>query len=124
MKYIIKNPEIVVDRLNGNGKSKRISYDAPYFFHKDDSTPLKFLGIKENANDYEIKIKVPNVAEDDLKIDINNSYVTISASKPGENRQNFERTFYYPGEIDTENAETKFEKGILKLELPKLTIQP
>ena len=90
--------------------------------------------IKETDKGYELVVDLPGFTKDEVKADLENGYLTISAEKGLEKDDNEKkgrylrqerysgstsRTFYV-GEGVTENdIHGKFENGILTLDIPK-----
>lgn len=87
--------------------------------------------IKENENEYLLDVELPGFNKDEVKISLDDGYLTIAASK-NENKEEKndkyirkeihsskqERSFYF-GNIDENKISAKFENGILKISVPK-----
>lgn len=87
--------------------------------------------IKENENEYLLDVELPGLTKDEIKISLNDGYLTILASKEEnkeENKDKYirkeiyttkqERSFYF-GNIDENKISATFENGILKISVPK-----
>ena len=95
--------------------------------------------IKESDNGYEMEIDLPGFSKDEVTVELNEVYLTISASK-GLNRDEAEnekeakkgnyirrerytgacqRSFYIGDGITQEDIKASFKHGILKLDIPK-----
>ncbi|MCR4851248.1 MAG: Hsp20/alpha crystallin family protein [Lachnospiraceae bacterium] len=95
--------------------------------------------IKESENEYEMEIDLPGFSKDEVTVELNEGYLTISASK-GLNRDEAEnekeakkgnyirrerytgacqRSFYIGDGITQEDIKASFKHGILKLDIPK-----
>lgn len=92
--------------------------------------------IYEKDGDYNIILDVPGYDKDDIKIECDNGYLTISAVKSEEEKDesknyirrerrygSFSRSFYV-GDIDTDSIDAEFKKGTLKIVVPKLEEKP
>ncbi|NME36519.1 Hsp20/alpha crystallin family protein [Fusobacterium sp. FSA-380-WT-3A] len=94
--------------------------------------------IKELENSYLLEVELPGFAKEDIKAEINNGYLVITAShnenkdeKDNEGRYirkerytgQCTRSFYIGENLTQEDIKGKFENGILKLEVPKKEIQ-
>lgn len=92
--------------------------------------------IYEKDGDYHIVLDVPGYDKDDIKIECDNGYLTISAEKTEEDNEEkknyirrerrygkFSRSFYV-GDIDTDAIDAEFKKGTLKIVVPKVQEQP
>lgn len=102
------------------------NYSAP------DST-MPSVNIKEDANKYEVELAAPDMEKDDFKLELNNNVLTVSAEKKTESQKkegekythrefcykSFTRTFTLPTTADSEKIEAKYDKGVLKVAIPK-----
>ncbi|NEZ47884.1 Hsp20/alpha crystallin family protein [Clostridium niameyense] len=90
------------------------------------------VDLKETEDSYLIEGDLPGINKEDINIEFNNNYLTISAKREDSienNNQNyvkrerrygeFKRTFYIHN-VDDTNITAKFNNGVLKLNLPKL----
>ena len=90
--------------------------------------------VKENENDFEIDMSLPGVNKEDIKAELNDGYLTVSASTSNVKEDNDEkkryvrreryygscsRSFYVGDAVTQEEIKAKFENGILKLSIPK-----
>ena len=92
--------------------------------------------VKETDKSYEFDIDLPGFKKDEITAKLENGYLTVTAQKGlDKDEQNKEgqyirrerytgscsRTFYIGDEIDENAVSAKFEDGILKLNVPKMT---
>ena len=91
--------------------------------------------IKETDEGYELEIDLPGFTKDEVKVSLDNGYMTVSAAKGLDKdeqekksgkyirRERYagacERSFYVGDEIKQEDIHAKFENGILQLSIPK-----
>lgn len=87
--------------------------------------------IYEKDGVYNIEMDSPGFKKEDLKIDFDDGYITIKASKKSETEEetkNYirkERTSneyvrqFYLGNVDSSSIKAKLEDGLLKIEVPK-----
>ena len=87
--------------------------------------------IKETPEGYIVHAELPGVKKEDINIDYNNNYLTISANRNYENeekRDNYirrERSYgsvsrgFYISNVDKNLIKAKFDNGVLNIELPK-----
>lgn len=86
----------------------------------------------EENSAYNLKIDMPGVKREDVKIDIDKNHVSISAERKAEKKSDtkkehyseitygsYQRTFRLPVAIDENRAEAKFTDGVLMIQLPK-----
>jgi HSP20 family molecular chaperone IbpA len=95
--------------------------------------------VKEQDDRYEIDIDLPGVKKEDVKAELKDGYLTVSAAHGSQNDEKDEdgkyirrerfygsasRSFYVGDQVKQEDVKAKFEDGILKLEIPKIQKQP
>lgn len=90
------------------------------------------LNLWSSENDVLITAEMPGIDADKLDISVMNDHVTISGSRPEEqpgegesyHRQErshgrFSRSLTLPFRVDSTKVDAKYEKGILKISLPR-----
>ena len=90
--------------------------------------------VKEHENNYEVEIELPGFKKEEITIELNEGYLTITASKgldeDDKNKQGkivrqeryagvMQRSYYVGEQLTTEDIQAKYEDGVLKLEIPK-----
>ena len=108
-------------------------------FRGNGSANLMRTDVKETDNSYELDMDMPGFEKGDIKAELKNGYLTISASS---NRNNDEkdkdgkyirrerytgscsRSFYVGDDVKEEDIKAKFENGILKVTVPKKEEKP
>ena len=110
-------------------------FKDPFFQHPIGPKEREMMrtDIKENSDNYELIIDLPGYDKDNIKISVDNGYLTINASKKEEHeakdkdsfvrRERFvgecSRSFYIGDSIDTEDIKANFKNGTLNLVVPK-----
>ncbi len=96
--------------------------------------------IKENDEGYELIIDLPGVNREDLSAELKNGYLIVSATV-GQKKDSdsettgkylrrerfvgsFKRSFYVGSLIRQEDIRARFEQGVLRLFVPKVTATP
>lgn len=90
--------------------------------------------VKDTGNGYEIAVDLPGFKKEDLSLQLNNGYLTISATK-GVNKDetdkngkyirrerysgSMSRSFYVGSHVTEQDIHAKYENGILTLDIPK-----
>lgn len=88
--------------------------------------------IKEKDDSYTLVIDVPGFGKEDIKISLENGYLTVEAAKD-ESKENKDthflrreryygsaaRTFYVGEDIAQEDVKAAYDKGLLTLTVPK-----
>ncbi|WP_195955444.1 Hsp20/alpha crystallin family protein, partial [Clostridium saudiense] len=87
--------------------------------------------IRETPEEYIVHAELPGVKKEDIKIDYNNNYLTISATRNNESEEkkdNYirrERSYgsvsrgFYISNVNKDSIKAKFDNGVLNIELPK-----
>ena len=107
---------------------------SDFFNTPSDRKYMMSTDVKENDDTYELDIELPGYKKEDVHAELNNGYLTISASK-NENRDEKDekgnyirrerysgscsRSFYVGENVKQEDIHAKFEDGVLKLVVPK-----
>lgn len=94
--------------------------------------------VKEHDNCYELDIDLPGVKKEDVKAELKDGYLTVSATHGSQDDQKDEngkyirreryygsasRSFYVGDQVKQEDIKAKFENGILKMIIPKVEEQ-
>ena len=94
--------------------------------------------IREHDDGYEIDIDLPGFKKDEINVELDDGYLTISAEKSLDKDEEkkhgryirreryagaMQRRFYVGDEVTQEDIKAKFEDGILRLSIPKKDAQ-
>ena len=94
--------------------------------------------VRETDNSYELDIDLPGFKKDEITVQLDNGYLSISASKgldKDEEKKDgkyirreryagaMNRTFYVGDNLTQQDIQAKFEDGILKISVPKKDVQ-
>ncbi len=89
--------------------------------------------IRDTGDAYELEADLPGVKKEDIKVDLDNNYLTISAERHAEKDEkdkkgnyvrrersygSYSRSFDVTG-VQTEQITAEYTDGVLKLHLPK-----
>ena len=89
--------------------------------------------VRETESGYEVDIDLPGFKKDEINVELNNGYLSISAAKGLDKEEKKEgkyirkeryagsmsRSFYVGEHITAEQVHPKYENGILTFEIPK-----
>lgn len=108
-------------------------------FRNFNTNSLMKTDIRETDGSFELDIDMPGFSKEDLKAELKEGYLTISASTSKDNDEKDEngkyirrerysgscsRSFYVGDEVKQEDIRAKFENGILKISVPKKEAKP
>ena len=94
--------------------------------------------IKEKDNGYELAMEVPGFDKEDLKLDLEDGYLTVSAEHKNSNEKkddeghiirqeryygNTKRSFYVGDAVTKEDIQAKYDKGVLNIFVPKKEVK-
>lgn len=96
------------------------------------TSQLPMANIHENDTSHKIELAIPGLKKEDIKIELKENRLTISAEVKNETTQeedktvrkefsyqSFKRSFTLPKLVDTEKIEAKHENGLLTVLIPK-----
>ena len=125
--------------------------DLPFFDDRDEKRAERKLygrrgknlmktDVKETDQGYELEMDLPGFAKDEIRVSLENGYMTISAAKGLDQdekekdsgryirRERYagacQRSFYIGEDITEEDIKGEFKHGILKLFVPKKEAKP
>ena len=90
--------------------------------------------VKEHDDKFEVAIDLPGFKKDEIQLELQNGYLSISASKGVDKEEKdkkgklirqerysgaMQRSFYVGKGVTEEDIKAKFEDGVLKLDIPK-----
>ncbi len=111
-------------------------FNDPFFergYSKKETSLMK-TDVKEKDGNYILEIDIPGYSKDDIKIELENGYLTVTASKEEKVDEENEKSHYihkerfygkcsrsyYAGEnVKEEDIKASFKNGILTLTFPK-----
>ena len=109
-------------------------FDDDFFMDFKNEKAIGKTDIKELKDNYLLEIELPGFAKEDIKAEVNNGYLVVTAEHNNNKEEKDEkgryirkerysgqcmRSFYVGSELKEEDIKAKFENGILKLEVPK-----
>ena len=94
--------------------------------------------VRETDNSYELDVDLPGFKKDEIQVELENGYLTISAEKGLDKedekkgryirRERYagacQRSYYVGEDITEEDIKAEFKHGILKLFVPKKEVKP
>jgi len=137
MTLIVRNrtmlPSLVSDLMNTETMLPGIfDLDDDLFGSNIGSLSVPSANIFENEKDFRIELAAPGLERKDFKVEVDNGILTISGEKEEEEKEergsyrrreyaynSFSRSFSLPENSIADKIEAKYDKGILRLTLPK-----
>lgn len=139
---ILREPDIYFDSIHNElNNFLRDTIINPAFSHqlnmKKVSTWRPAVEIKQSEKDYKVKVQLPGVNKDDIDIELDNDFMTITAKieeekeEKEENEKNmkyhtcefrygkYKRTISFDQPIRADEAFADYKNGILNITLPK-----
>ena len=94
--------------------------------------------IREKDDNYEVSIDLPGFKKEDITVELDNGYITISASKNLDKDENnkkgkllrqeryagsMARSFYVGENVEKEDIDANYRHGVLNLTIPKKALE-
>ena len=107
-------------------------FDADHF---KNGVSMPAANIRESEDKFEVELAIPGMNKNDLKIELDQDVLTISAERKDQKEaedkrdnyfkkefsyQSFERKFSLPvNTVDSDHIKASYQNGILQIDLPK-----
>ena len=119
-------------------------FDSDFFGKKNPlygkhAKNLMKTDVRETESSYEVDIDLPGFKKDEIKAQLENGYLTVSAAKGLDKDEQdqkgkyirqeryagaMSRSFYIGEELSQDEIRAKYENGILRLTIPKKDAKP
>ncbi len=143
---ILREPDLYFDSIH----TELNNFLRDTFVHPRFANPLEIkkksiwrpaVEVKQNDNEYKIKVQLPGVSKDDIDVELDNDFMTITAEieeeseKKDEKAKNekyhtcefrygrYQRTISFDNPIKAAEAEAEYKNGILSIVIPKQPIE-
>lgn len=140
---MLKDPELSFDSIHQElNNFLRDTFMESAFSHplnlKKMSTWRPAIELKQTDKDYKVKVQLPGVNKDDIHVDLNNDYMTITAeikeekNEKGENEKihtsefrygKYIRTVSFDNPIKSDASVAEYNNGVLTIVMPKQKIE-
>ena len=125
-----KNTDLINDTLN-------TVFNSPLFSNWEKSNPTSDytpkVRISEDRDNFSIKMELPGMRKEDVKLSVENNVLSVRGSKKEETKTEdtnliineiyygeFSRDFNLSKDIKIESIDAEFKDGILNITLPKI----
>ena len=103
------------------------------------SQALMSTDVKETEHGYDVDIDMPGFKKEDIKLELQNGYLTVSASRNSEHEDKSDegkwlrreryigscsRSFYVGDNVKESDIHASYKNGMLCLQVPKMEAQP
>lgn len=140
---MLREPEAMFDSLHQefNNFLRDTFFDTNFFSPaqmKKMSTWRPAIEMKQTAKDYKVKVQLPGVNKEDIHIDLENDFMTITAeiNEEKESKEKDEkihtnelrygkyvRTICFDNPIKVDESNAEYKNGILTIDMPKQKIE-
>lgn len=140
---MLREPELSFDSIHQElNNFLRDTFMESMFAHplnlKKMSTWRPAIELKQNEKEYKVKVQLPGVNKEDIQIDLNNDYMTISAEVKQEKNEKDEaekihtsefrygkyiRTVSFDTPIKADESSAEYKNGVLSIDLPKQKVE-
>lgn len=143
---ILREPELFFDSIHNElNNFLRDTVIHPAFSHelsmKKVSTWRPAVEIRQSDDDYKVKVQLPGVNKEDIEIELDNDFMTITAQIEEEKEEKeqkeknlkyhtcefrygkYKRTISFDQPIRSEEAVAEYKNGVLSITLPKQHVE-
>ena len=143
---ILREPDLFFDSIHNElNNFLRDTIINPAFSHqlsmKKVSTWRPAVEIKQSENDYKIKVQLPGVNKDDIEVELDNDFMTITAQIEEEKEEKeqkeknmkyhtcefrygkYKRTISFDAPIKADETKAEYKNGVLYVRIPKQKIE-
>ncbi len=140
---IIREPELYFDSIH----NELNNFLRDTFLIHSMANPLNIkktsvwrpaIEVKQNDKNYKVKVQLPGVNKDDIEVEIDNDFMTISAEIKEETEEKeekakneryhtsefrygrYQRTISFDQPVKTDDSTAVYDKGILTITIPKV----
>ncbi len=139
---ILREPDLYFDSIH----TELNNFLRDTFLHPSFSNPLDIkknsiwrpaVEVKQNDKEYKVKVQLPGVNKDDIDVELDNDFMTITAEIEEEKEQKeekeknekfhtcefrygrYQRTLSFDQPVKADEAEAEYKNGVLCIKLPK-----
>ena len=114
-------------------------FDFPSMPRQQQAISVMKTDVREHENGYELDVDLPGIKKENVKVKLEDGYLTISASTAQDNDEkdkkgnyirrerfsgSYSRSFYVGEEVKETDIKAKFDNGVLQLSIPKPEVLP
>ena len=114
-------------------------FDFPTIPARNQQISVMKTDVREHEDGYELDVDLPGIKKEDVKVKLDEGYLTITATSAQNNDEkdkkgnyirrerftgSYSRSFYVGDEVKETDIKAKFDNGVLQLSIPKIEAQP
>ena len=126
--------ENMMDMFNDLDRNFFRGWDRPeHVLYGKNASHMMKTDVKETEAGYELDVDLPGFKKEEIHLELDNGYLTISTEKALENKEEkkgrvirqeryagtMSRSFYVGTYLTEEDIKAKYENGVLSLSIPK-----
>lgn len=136
-RYTLRNPTLSPwrDLEEVSNRLARLFDESPLSTGTNGGTWVPSVSVEETKDELLLSAELPGMGEEDISIELENNVLTISGEKREERTEGdeerryhlwerrfgaFQRSFTLPRTVKADEIRANFEKGILKIVMPKV----
>ena len=136
-RYTLRNPGLSPwrDLEEVSNRLARMFDDAPLSTGTNGGTWVPQVNVEETKDELVLSAELPGMTEDNISIEMENNVLTISGEKAEERTEGdeerryhlwerrygaFQRSFTLPRTVKAEDIRANFDKGVLRIHMPKV----
>ncbi len=143
---ILREPDLYFESIH----NELNNFLRDTFMHPSFANPLNVkknsiwrpaVEIKQNDKEYKVKVQLPGVNKDDIEVELDNDFMTITAEIEEEKEQKeekemnekfhtcefrygkYQRTISFDHPIKSDEAQAEYKNGVLCIKIPKQGIE-
>lgn len=140
---IIREPDLYFDSIH----NELNNFLRDTILHPTFSNPLTLkkssvwrpaIEVKQTENDYKIKVQLPGVKKDDIEVELDNDFLTVTATIEEEKEEReekehnakyhtcefrygkYKRTISFDQPIKSDESKAEYKNGVLNICVPKI----
>lgn len=114
-------------------------FDFPAMPARQQTASIMKTDVREHEHGYELDVDLPGIKKEDVKVKLDDGYLTISATTAQNNDEkdkkgnyirrerfsgSYSRSFYVGDEVKETDIKAKYDNGVLQLSIPKIEAKP
>ena len=121
---IIRSPFLGQNQFSDLASFLGNPFAASQYFDRSKVTGHLATDVLEDENNFYARFEIPGIKKEDVKVDLNDRLLTVTAEKKEkrgevESSTSYTRSISVPDSVNAETIAAKLEDGVLTVTLPK-----